>query len=207
MSIELIIQATEDLDWKQCEQSGMWRTTDGVHSYWIDTADDGYYVEVIDDPDYADRWFKHHNAVINYINRFSDPFMVLNSSKCTICGTVLKSLHRHDFVGCKCEGEGKVFIDGGNAYKRSVGAFKQLLNLDVKSNAPHGVIREALHRSGRGRDGKGEWVWTVMSEMSDDYLDNLITYMEDVDNYNNPYYSMYLAEKDYRKFHNISIKD
>jgi len=206
MSIELIIQATEDLDWKQCEQSGMWRTTDGEHAYWIDSLDGGYYVEVVDDPDNVDMWFKHHNAVIQYIRRFSDPFLLLNSSKCTVCKTTLQSLHRHDFVGCQCPEDTRLFIDGGNDYKRIVGAISQAFSMDVYSNERHGLIRESLHRGGYGKDGKQPHTWTLMMDMSDEYLDNLIKYMEEVDNYNNPYYSMYLAEKQYRKDYNISVK-
>jgi hypothetical protein len=207
MSIELIIKATEDLDWKQCEQSGMWRTTDGEHAYWIDYLDGGYYVEVVDDPDNADMWFSHHNAVIQYIRRFSDPFLVLNSSKCTVCGKILQSLHRHDFVGCKCPEATRLFIDGGNAYKRTVGAISQSFSMNVYSNERHGLIREALHRGSYGKDGKQPHTWVVMENMSDEYLDNLIKYMEEVDNSNNPYYSMYLAEKQYRKDYGISVKD
>lgn len=63
------------------------------------------------------------------------------------------------------------------------------------------------NNSGYGRDGKQPYTETLMSEMSDTYLDNLIKYMEEVDNYSNPYYSMYLYEKQYRKEHNISIKE
>ena len=44
MSIGLITRVLDDLDWKQCEQSGMWRTTDGEHSYWIDVIDGGYFI-------------------------------------------------------------------------------------------------------------------------------------------------------------------
>jgi hypothetical protein len=207
LSIELIIQSTEDLDWKQCEQSNMWRTTDGTHAYWLDALDGGYYIELIDDPDYADRWFKHHYEVIQYIKRFSDPYIVLNSSKCTICGTVLKSLYRHDYVSCKCVGDSFIAIDGGNAYKRIIGSLKHCEKLDVFSNQHHGIIRESLHRSGYGKDGKQPLTWTVMKDMSDKYLDNLIEYMEVVDHHNNPYYSMYLTEKDYRKKHSIYIKE
>ena len=38
--------------------------------------------------------------------------------KCKICGSVVKSMYRHDFVTCKC---GKVSIDGGSDYTRCVG--------------------------------------------------------------------------------------
>lgn len=39
----------------------------------------------------------------------------LNRAKCGICKDVIKSIHRHDFVSCKC---GNIFVDGGNDYWR-----------------------------------------------------------------------------------------
>jgi len=35
--------------------------------------------------------------------------------KCNICGDIIESKHRHDWVQCKC---GRVFIDGGISYQR-----------------------------------------------------------------------------------------
>ncbi len=39
-----------------------------------------------------------------------------NRAKCKLCGDILESKHRHDFVSCKC---GEIFIDGGNDYWRA----------------------------------------------------------------------------------------
>lgn len=38
-----------------------------------------------------------------------------NRAKCRLCGDVIESKHRHDFVVCKC---GSIFIDGGQDYCR-----------------------------------------------------------------------------------------
>ncbi len=35
--------------------------------------------------------------------------------KCKKCGDEIRSMHRHDFVRCKC---GAIFIDGGSDYTR-----------------------------------------------------------------------------------------
>lgn len=43
--------------------------------------------------------------------------LILNSMQCLLCGDVLVSKHRHDFVGCKC---GNLSIDGGNNYQRVI---------------------------------------------------------------------------------------
>lgn len=41
-----------------------------------------------------------------------------NKAKCLKCQTVIESVHRHDFVRCKC---GAVFVDGGKDYLRRGG--------------------------------------------------------------------------------------
>jgi hypothetical protein len=38
-----------------------------------------------------------------------------NKAKCALCGTVIESKYRHDFVECAC---GEIFVDGGNDYAR-----------------------------------------------------------------------------------------
>lgn len=40
-----------------------------------------------------------------------------NRAKCKLCEEVIESLHRNDFVSCKC---GEIAIDGGLDYLRSV---------------------------------------------------------------------------------------
>lgn len=41
--------------------------------------------------------------------------IIKNSAKCLLCGDVLVSTYRHDFVSCSC---GNLFIDGGLNYLR-----------------------------------------------------------------------------------------
>lgn len=207
MSIIEIMDATDYLQWREDEQSGAYKTCDGEHFYWLDSVDGGYYIEIPEDLDEIDRWFKHHKAVISYIERFSEPFTVANRSKCNSCGVVLISKHRHDMVGCKCPQDERLWIDGGTDYKRVVGNLKNHIPMGIDSTAHHGILRENIYRGGRGKDGKGDYVSTLMSEMSDNYLDNLIKYMEEDEGYRNKYYPMYLAEKDYRRQHNIKIED
>lgn len=43
--------------------------------------------------------------------------ITLNSIKCNLCGEIITSLDRHDYVRCKC---GSCSVDGGTDYlKRS----------------------------------------------------------------------------------------
>jgi hypothetical protein len=50
-----------------------------------------------------------------------------NVAKCRLCGDIIESRHRHDFVRCKC---GEIFVDGGLEYLRA-GAldFNNFINL------------------------------------------------------------------------------
>jgi hypothetical protein len=43
----------------------------------------------------------------------------INAVKCLICGDIIQSRHRHDFVTCSC---GNISVDGGNDYNRRVGS-------------------------------------------------------------------------------------
>ena len=43
--------------------------------------------------------------------------IIINQAKCKVCGDIIQSKHRHDFVTCSC---GSISVDGGLAYlKRS----------------------------------------------------------------------------------------
>lgn len=50
--------------------------------------------------------------------------------RCTVCGTVIQSMHRHDFVSCQCKqlglGEG-IFVDGGTDYTRIGGTTYEVM--------------------------------------------------------------------------------
>jgi len=39
----------------------------------------------------------------------------MSKGQCVLCGDIMESKHRHDFVRCKC---GKSFLDGGDDYPR-----------------------------------------------------------------------------------------
>jgi hypothetical protein len=42
-----------------------------------------------------------------------------NAIQCVHCNEIIESKHRHDFNWCRC---GSVAVDGGNDYRRRVGA-------------------------------------------------------------------------------------
>lgn len=46
--------------------------------------------------------------------------IIKNQAQCLICGEIIESTHRHDYVTCKC---GNLSVDGGKDYLRR--SFKQ----------------------------------------------------------------------------------
>lgn len=42
--------------------------------------------------------------------------IIRNAAHCLLCGDIIESRHRHDWVQCKC---GNVFVDGGHDYCRA----------------------------------------------------------------------------------------
>lgn len=41
-----------------------------------------------------------------------------NQARCLVCGDVIESKHRHDYVSCRC---GAIAVDGGADYERRIG--------------------------------------------------------------------------------------
>jgi len=57
--------------------------------------------------------------------------IIHNRAQCLLCDTVIESIHRHDFVRCKC---GEIFVDGGTDYLRQgAGCFANFKDLSEYS--------------------------------------------------------------------------
>ncbi len=56
--------------------------------------------------------------------------VITNKVRCKLCDTIIESVHRHDFVYCKC---GNIAVDGGKEYLRRVGDvyYKNVEDLSV----------------------------------------------------------------------------
>lgn len=60
--------------------------------------------------------------------------IIHNRCKCSLCGDIIESKHRHDFVACKCEA---IFTDGGKDYIRR-GYYKKAAKIiDMSVFAPY----------------------------------------------------------------------
>ena len=57
--------------------------------------------------------------------------IVTNKIRCKKCGSIIESMHVHDYVECKC---GACAVDGGHDYLRRVGNMKDWEDLSEWSD-------------------------------------------------------------------------
>lgn len=125
--------------------------------------------------------------------------ILVNSVCCLKCGAVLTSYHRHDYKTCDCEN--RTSVDGGTSYIRYGGVDLSLVkSLAVYDDAPFEVIREYLHRGGRGKKGDEELKYVALKDINDDWLQAIIDY-EETHRPNNIYLKFYKQEKEWRQSH------
>ena len=137
----------------------------------------------------------------------NEPRIILNQIK-TPDGTILRSMHRHDYVTYTDANGLEYMVDGGHDYLRRITHDEAPYEeLTIYDDAPFEVIRENFHRGGRGKDGTEPLSWVPMSKMSDSWLHACITYNEDRGM--GDYYAteMYRSELAYRLKNGISIED
>ena len=92
-------------------------------------------------------------------------------------GTVIKSMHRHDYVTHVDKNGHQYMVDGGSEYlRRNVVEEAPYEELTIYSDAPFEVISENFHRGGRGKDGTQPLTWVPMYQMSDEWLKACIRY-------------------------------
>lgn len=133
--------------------------------------------------------------------------IILNQIK-TPDGTILRSMHRHDYVTYADKNGLQYMVDGGNEYlRRNRHDDAPYEELTVYEDAPFEVIRENFHRGGRGKDGRQPLTWVPMSEMSDAWLKACIIYNEERGLGESFANKMYEKELAYRKEVGISIEE
>lgn len=133
--------------------------------------------------------------------------IILNQIK-TPDGTILKSIHRHDYVVYTDKNGLQYMVDGGNDYlRRNLHEDAPYEELTIYSDDPFEVIRENFHRGGRGKDGMQPLTWVPMSKMSDTWLLACIQYNTDRGQANCGANELYAKELEYRRENKITIED
>jgi hypothetical protein len=133
--------------------------------------------------------------------------IILNQIR-TPDGTILKSMHRHDYVTYIDKNGLEYVVDGGTDYlRRNMNASAPHEELTIYSDAPFEVIREHYCRGGRGKDGTQPLAWVPLSKMNDAWLTACIIYNEDRGMGASFANKMYAKELKYRKENGISIPE
>ena len=125
-------------------------------------------------------------------------------------GTILKSMHVHDYVTHVDKNGLQYSLDGGSEYQRynlQPPGFEHK-DLSIYSDAPFEIIRENFYRGGRGKDGRQPLTWVKLNEMSDNWVKNCIEYNRQL-NFADDCYSSerYRDELQYRRDNHIKIED
>lgn len=134
--------------------------------------------------------------------------IVLNQIR-TPDGTILMSLHRHDYQ-THVDNNGLTYMaDGGTAYlRRNIHHDAPFTELTVYSDSPFEIIRESFYRGGRGKDGTEPLTWVPMAKMSDDWLEAVLVYNKERGVADHAFaQEMYRQELAYRKEKGISLVD
>lgn len=103
--------------------------------------------------------------------------MIVYNAIQTPDGTILESIHRHDFKQYTDKNGHTYMVDGGLDYLRrgyTPGA-PEAKDLSINTD-DHSIIREYFKWGTRGKDGKSELTFKLLKDLSDDHLEALIDY-------------------------------
>ena len=90
-------------------------------------------------------------------------------------GTILESMHRHDYV-TYIDANGKEYmVDGGLDYlRRNVHDDAPYTELSVLSTDEHSVVREVFKWGTYGIDGKQKLKYVILKDMSWDHIEAIL---------------------------------
>jgi len=114
-------------------------------------------------------------------------------------GTILESLHRHDFKIHVQEDGREYFVDGGLDYQRVGYSDGEYKDLSIYTDDPHEKIRDAftwvrVFDKDMNRLPKPESI--LLKDITDSHLDALIAWTEE--DYPEHINQLFIAEKEYR---------
>lgn len=105
--------------------------------------------------------------------------IVYSTATCKKCGDVLVSMHRHNYVTCRCDNQ--TMLDGGTDYQRYGGADLDLVDLSATVYLTDGFEKcrtSPIWRS-YGINSDEPRKWMSVSEMNDGHLEAVITKLGD----------------------------
>jgi hypothetical protein len=95
-----------------------------------------------------------------------------NRAKCRLCGSIIESLHRYDYVKCKC---GEIAISGGlDKLECFANAFDNFVRIDDEGKEVE------VRFIGEERNGPFEEGESLSKEKKEEMIDAMIKYYEDL---------------------------
>lgn len=134
--------------------------------------------------------------------------MIVVNSIITPDGTRLISKHRHDFVIHK-DNNGKTYgVDGGLDYLKRIEetGYKDASIYFDNIDTHFEEIRKYFFRGNRGKNFDQELKFIPLKDISDDWLNNIIIYINET-NCGKKYLDLYEKEVKYRKDNNITVEE
>lgn len=99
-------------------------------------------------------------------------------------GTILESMHRHDYR-TYVDANGKEYmVDGGLDYlRRNVHGDAPYEELSVYADAPHVEIREAFKWGTRGKDGRQPLKYVLLKNLTTEHIDAILETQSHIEDY------------------------
>ena len=90
-------------------------------------------------------------------------------------GTILESMHRHDYV-TYLDANGKEYmVDGGLEYlRRNVHDDAPYEELSVYNDAPYALVREVFKWGTRGKDGKQPLTYVPLKDLTSEHIEAIL---------------------------------
>jgi len=113
----------------------------------------------------------------------SEPRIVSNRIR-TPDGTILESIHRHDYKTYVDDNGLEYMVDGGLDYlRRNVHDDAPHEEWSVYSNDPHEVIREVFKWGTRGKDGKQPLIYVPLKDLTTDHIVAILETQDHIQQY------------------------
>jgi len=113
----------------------------------------------------------------------SEPRIVCNRIR-TPDGTILESMHRHDYKTYVDTNGLEYMVDGGLDYtRRNVHDEAPYTELSVYSDSPHDVIREVFKWGTRGKDGKQPLKYVPLKDLTTEHIEAILETQDHIQQY------------------------
>ena len=107
----------------------------------------------------------------------SKPKLVRNAIQ-TPDGTIIESLHTHDYVLHTDKNGEEYMVDGGLSYLRRNVTKEPYIELSVYDNDSHEKIREGLHWGTYGKNGDQPLQYKPLKDLDNEHIKALLVYLK-----------------------------